>query len=160
MALIPTEQCVLLWVQWGQTVIGSPFAFTGFHPPPQDPHTASNECWECGSECPLWSCNDQLLWQWLHVLTNTLQDTAVPEWKTGVTWHRDLNQECIRPAATRVRACNSNRSPYSGQNYWTVLKIELWSCAHLATLTFYAACAVRVTIFSTGGKFRPVPIFT
>ena len=27
-------------------------------------------------------------------------------------------------------------------------------------LTFYAAYTVRVTIFSTGGKFRPVSIFT
>jgi len=41
-----------------------------------------------------------------------------------------------------------------------VLKIENWSCARLATLTFYIACAVRVTIFSTGGKFRPALIFT
>jgi len=31
-----------------------------------------------------------------------------------------------------------------------------WSHARLATLTLYATCAVRVTIFSTGGKFRPV----
>ena len=36
-----------------------------------------------------------------------------------------------------------------------VLKIEHWSHARLAT--FYAACAVHVTIFSTGG---PVSIFT
>ena len=28
-----------------------------------------------------------------------------------------------------------------------------------ATLTFSAACAVHFTIFSTGGKFRPVAIF-
>ena len=35
------------------------------------------------------------------------------------------------------------------------LKIEHWSHARLAKLTFYAACAVRVTIFSAGGKFRP-----
>ena len=28
----------------------------------------------------------------------------------------------------------------------TVLKIKHWSRAHLATLTFYAACAVRATI--------------
>ena len=41
-----------------------------------------------------------------------------------------------------------------------VLKIEHWSRACLATLTFYAACTVHVTIFSTGGKFRPVSIFT
>ena len=40
------------------------------------------------------------------------------------------------------------------------MKIEHWSRACLATLTFYAACAVHVTIFSTGGKFRPVLIFT
>ena len=40
-----------------------------------------------------------------------------------------------------------------------MLKIELWSRARLATLTFYAACAVRVTIFITGGKFCPVSIF-
>ena len=30
----------------------------------------------------------------------------------------------------------------------------------MATLTFYAVCIVHVTIFSTGGKFRPVSIFT
>ena len=30
----------------------------------------------------------------------------------------------------------------------------------LATLTFYTACAVCVTIFSTGRKFHPVSIFT
>ena len=34
--------------------------------------------------------------------------------------------------------------------------MEHWSRGRLATLTFYA---VRVTIFSTGGKFRPVSIF-
>jgi len=39
-----------------------------------------------------------------------------------------------------------------------LLKIEHWSCACLATLTFYVACAVRATIFSTGGKFHPVLI--
>jgi len=27
-------------------------------------------------------------------------------------------------------------------------------------LTFYATCAMHVTIFSTGGKFHPVSIFT
>jgi len=40
------------------------------------------------------------------------------------------------------------------------LNIEHWSRARLATLTFYAACAVRVTIFNTGGKFHPASIFT
>jgi len=30
----------------------------------------------------------------------------------------------------------------------------------LATLTFYAACAMCVTIFSTGVKFYPVSILT
>ena len=43
--------------------------------------------------------------------------------------------------ATRVRACNSNRSPQSCQDKMIelhVLKIEHWSHAHLATLTFYA----------------------
>jgi len=30
----------------------------------------------------------------------------------------------------------------------------------LGNINIYAACAVRVTIFSTGGKFRPVSIFT
>ena len=58
-----------------------------------------------------------------------------------------------------VRVCNSNRRPQSGQNFPPVLKIELWSRACLATLTFYTACTVRVTIFSTGGKFRPVARF-
>ena len=58
-----------------------------------------------------------------------------------------------------VRVCNSNRRPQSGRNFPPVLKIELWSRACLATLTFYTACTVRVTIFSTGGKFRPVARF-
>ena len=40
------------------------------------------------------------------------------------------------------------------QNFPPVLKIELWSRIRLATLTFYAACTVCVTILSTGGKFR------
>ena len=35
---------------------------------------------------------------------------------------------------TWVRVCNSNRSLESGQNYWTVLKIEHWPRACLATL--------------------------
>ena len=35
---------------------------------------------------------------------------------------------------------------------WCLLKIEHWSHARLAPLTFYTACAVPVTIFSTGGK--------
>ena len=34
-------------------------------------------------------------------------------------------------------------------------KIEHWSHARLAMLTFYATCAVRVTIFSTGGEIPP-----
>ena len=42
----------------------------------------------------------------------------------------------------------------------SVLKVEHWSRACLATLTFYTACGVRVSIFSTGGKFRHVSIFT
>jgi len=46
----------------------------------------------------------------------------------------------------------------------TVLIIEHWSHACLTTLTkiayLYAACAVHVTIFSTGGKFHPVLNFT
>ena len=46
------------------------------------------------------------------------------------------------------------------QNFPPVLKIELWSHAHMATVTLYAACTVCVTIFSTGGKFRPVSIIT
>ena len=37
--------------------------------------------------------------------------------------------------------------------------MENWSRACLATLIFYAVCAVHVTIFSTGGKFHPVAIF-
>ena len=72
------------------------------------------------------------------------------------------NCGCIKSAqewATRVRACNSNRSPESERNIPPVLKIEHWS-PRLATLTFYTACAVRVTIFSTGGKFHPVSMFT
>ena len=55
---------------------------------------------------------------------------------------------------------NSNKSTQSEWNYWTVLKIERRSRAHLATLTFYAACAVRVTIFSTRREIPPVSIFT
>ena len=47
----------------------------------------------------------------------------------------------------------------SGQSFPPVLKIENWSHERLATLTFYTAYAVRVTIFSTGRKFRPVSIF-
>ena len=35
---------------------------------------------------------------------------------------------------------------------WYLLKIEHWSHACLAPLTFYTACAVPVTIFSTGRK--------
>ena len=66
----------------------------------------------------------------------------------------------IHSVPLRVRVCNSNRSPKSGRNFPPVLKIELWSRARIATLTFYAACAVPVTIFSTGGKLRPVLIFT
>ena len=42
----------------------------------------------------------------------------------------------------------------------TVLKIELWSRARIATLTFIRSCAPCITIFSTGRKFRPVSIFT
>ena len=72
-----------------------------------------------------------------------------------VMWQSCFSQE----RATRVRACNSNRSPWSGRNLPPALKIEHWSRAHIATLTFYTACAVRVTIFSTGGKFHPVSIF-
>ena len=63
-------------------------------------------------------------------------------------------------ATNRVRACNSNKSPQSGQIFTPVLKIELWSHVCIARLTFYAVCVVHVTIFSTGGKFRPVLIFT
>ena len=37
---------------------------------------------------------------------------------------------------------------------------EHWSRARIATLIFYTACTVHVTIFSIGGKFRPVSIFT
>ena len=36
-----------------------------------------------------------------------------------------------------------------------LLKLEHWSRTHLATLTFYVAYAVRVTIFSTAGKIPP-----
>ena len=63
-------------------------------------------------------------------------------------------------ATNRVRACNSNKGPQSGRNFTPVLKMELWSRVCIATITFYAVCVVHVTIFSTGGKFRPVSIFT
>ena len=58
-----------------------------------------------------------------------------------------LNQERIR-MATRVRACNSNRSPQSGRSFPLVLKIELWSRARIAILTFYTACGVCVTVLA------------
>ena len=55
--------------------------------------------------------------------------------------------------------CNSNRSPYSCQNYQIVLKIE-HPVTYLATMPYvYAACPVHITIFSTGGKFQPVSNF-
>jgi len=47
-----------------------------------------------------------------------------------------------------------------------MVRVELLSRTENRTLvmckhsTLYAACAVCVTIFSTGGKFRPVSIFT
>ena len=53
------------------------------------------------------------------------------------------------------RVCNSNRGP----NYWTALKMQhLVMC--LATMAYvYTACAVRVTVFSTDGKFRLISNF-
>ena len=63
-----------------------------------------------------------------------------------------LVQECIKTAAC-VRACNFNISLQSSQKY---LKIELF-ITYLATRAYvYRSCAVHVTIFSTGGKFRLV----
>ena len=59
--------------------------------------------------------------------------------------------------ATRLESkLEENEKPAKLLNH--ILKIQHWLRARLATLTFYAAYAVCVTIFSTGGKFRPVSI--
>ena len=57
------------------------------------------------------------------------------------------HQECIEQVAL-VRVCNSNRKIIELYRYRI-----LGQC--LATMAYvYAACAIRVTIFSTGGKFE------
>ena len=49
--------------------------------------------------------------------------------------------------------CNSNRSPYSRWNYWTVLKNRTLVTCTLSNINiFNAAWAVHVTIFSIGGN--------
>ena len=41
---------------------------------------------------------------------------------------------------------------YSGRNFLPVLKIELWSHARIATLTFYTACAVCLLFLVLAGN--------
>ena len=47
------------------------------------------------------------------------------------------------------RACNSNRTPQSGQNY---LKIEHLAYAQQHVQSLYTQLRIHVTIFSTGGN--------
>ena len=55
----------------------------------------------------------------------------------------------------RIRTCNSNRSPQSGQNYWTVLKIEhLVMC--LATMTYVYVSTKKKIFFVSLQRYEPV----
>ena len=52
-------------------------------------------------------------------------------------------------------------SPQGVWKVWFGGKTSIFKgTSKISELIFYTACAVRVTIFSTGGKFCPVSIFT
>ena len=73
------------------------------------------------------------------ILTNTTEVLSLRVRYCYITFHKSTQEQ-----AARVRVCNSNRSLQSGQNYWTILKIEhLVQCmcsnndAQLCSLCYY-----------------------
>ena len=93
---------------------------------------------------------------WLSGTFITLKTDALDKRTCLFTAYIKSAQEWV----TRVRACNSNISkPIVRAEFPASTKNRtLITCMH-SMQTFYAACAVRVTIFSAGGKFCPVAIF-
>ena len=68
------------------------------------------------------------------------------------TWHQQ-QATVHRDGRARVRACDSNRSQQSGQNYCKNRTLVMCMLSNFNKIAyFYVACALRVTMLSTGGN--------